>query len=240
MIAQFFRLVNKDIDILRKIEYALSMRYDTVIFDLDGTLLDTLDDLTDGVNHALADFGYPLAGREQIRMRLGYGSGHLIAESVPGGRGDPNYQAVFDDYLEFYRAHSSVKTAPYPGILELLERLKERGVRCSIVSNKPDSAARELGKRWFNGLVATTAGDRKGIRRKPAPDTLLEVMRQLGAAPEHTVYIGDSEVDIQTARAAGVDCISVTWGFRTPEQLRDSGASVLVSDVPELEAALMI
>ena len=214
------------------------MRYDTVIFDLDGTLLDTLDDLTDGVNHALASFGYPLATREQIRSRLGYGSNYLIAESIPGGRGNPEYQAVFDDYLAYYRAHSSVKTAPYPGIMALLERLKDIGVKCAIVSNKPDSAARELGKRWFDGLVATTVGDRVGIRRKPAPDTLLEVMRQLGAAPERTVYIGDSEVDVQTAQAAGVDCISVTWGFRTEMQLVESGASVLVSDAAELEAAL--
>lgn len=214
------------------------MRYDTVIFDLDGTLLDTLDDLTDGVNHALAGFGYPLATREQIRSRLGYGSNYLIAESIPGGRGNPEYQAVFDDYLAYYRAHSSVKTAPYPGIMALLERLKDIGVKCAIVSNKPGSAARELGKRWFDGLVATTVGDRVGIRRKPAPDTLLEVMRQLGAAPERTVYIGDSEVDVQTAQAAGVDCISVTWGFRTEMQLVESGASVLVSDAAELEAAL--
>ena len=159
------------------------MKYTTVIFDLDGTLLDTLDDLTDGVNHALADFGYPLADREQIRARLGYGSGHLIAESVPGGRDCPDYQAVFDDYLAYYRAHSSVKTRPYGGIPELLASLGRRGVRCAIVSNKPDSAARELGERWFDGLVATTVGDRAGIRRKPAPDTVLEVMRQLDAAP---------------------------------------------------------
>ena len=238
MIAQTFYLVNKNIDMKRKIGYALLMRYDTVIFDLDGTLLDTLDDLTDGVNHALSDFGYPLAGREEIRARLGYGSNYLIAKSVPGGYDNENYQAVFDDYLEYYRAHSSDKTVPYPGIMALLERLKARGVSCAIVSNKPDSAARELGERWFDGLVATTVGDRAGIRRKPAPDTVLEVMRQLDAAPERTVYIGDSEVDIQTAAAAGVDCISVTWGFRTAEQLRESGAAVLVDDTAGLEAAL--
>lgn len=238
MIAYRLDNVKKNIDNSLKMRYAHAMRYDTVIFDLDGTLLDTLDDLTDGINHALADFGYPLANRDEVRSRLGYGSAHLISESIPGGRDNPNYQAVFDDYLEFYRAHSSVKTAPYPGVLELLKSLKERGVRCAIVSNKPDSAARILGERWFSGLVATTVGDREGIRRKPAPDTLLEVMRQLGAGHERTVYIGDSEVDILTAKAAGVDCISVTWGFRTREQLVESGASVLVDSVSELEAAL--
>lgn len=214
------------------------MRYDTVIFDLDGTLLDTLDDLTDAVNHALADFGFPTAGREEIRARLGYGSRYLIAKSVPGGDENPDYDAVFDDYLAFYRSHSSVKTAPYPGIPELLARLKSSGARCAIVSNKPDSAARELGERWFRGLVETTVGDREGIRRKPAPDTVLEVMRQLGASPERTVYIGDSEVDIQTAQAAGVDCISVTWGFRTESQLLEAGATTLAHNAAELEAAL--
>ena len=214
------------------------MRYDAVIFDLDGTLLDTLDDLTDGVNHALADFGYPLADREQIRSRLGYGSGYLIAQSVPGGRENPDYQAVFDDYLDFYREHSSVKTAPYPGLMELLARLKGLGVRCAIVSNKPDSAARILGERWFAGLVETTVGERAGIRRKPAPDSLLEVMRQLGAERARTVYVGDSEVDIETAAAAGVDCVSVTWGFRTAEQLLASGAAALAADAGELEALL--
>ena len=214
------------------------MRYDAVIFDLDGTLLDTLDDLTDGVNHALADFGYPLADREQIRSRLGYGSGYLIAQSVPGGRENPDYQAVFDDYLDFYREHSSVKTAPYPGLMELLARLKGMGVRCAIVSNKPDSAARILGERWFAGLVETTVGERAGIRRKPAPDSLLEVMRQLGAERGRTVYVGDSEVDIETAAAAGVDCVSVTWGFRTAEQLLASGAAALAADAGELEALL--
>lgn len=214
------------------------MRYDTVIFDLDGTLLDTLDDLTDGVNHALADFGYPLAGRGEIRSRLGYGSGHLIAESVPGGRDNPDYQAVFDDYLEFYRAHSSVKTAPYPGTMELLASLKKRGVRTAIVSNKPDSATQELYARWFASAVETAVGEREGIRRKPAPDSLLEIMRRLGAGKKRTVYIGDSEVDIQTAAAAGVDCISCTWGFRTREQLIAAGASALADDMASLEKLL--
>ncbi len=238
MIAQTFPLVKLDIDIREKMSYSHLMKYDTVIFDLDGTLLDTLDDLTDGVNHALADFGFPLATRDEIRTRLGYGSGHLIAESVPGGRSCPVYQEVFDDYLEFYRAHSSDKTRPYPGTLELLERLRELGVRCAIVSNKPDSAASELGRRWFSGLVETTVGERQGIRRKPAPDSLLEVMRQLGAEKNRTVYIGDSEVDIETAAAAGVDCISCTWGFRTREQLVASGASMLADDMQGLASML--
>lgn len=238
MIAHPWTNVKNVIDIILKMRYALLMRYDTVIFDLDGTLLDTLDDLTDGVNHALADFGYPLVSREHMRASLGYGSRYLISHCVPGGYDDPNYQSVFDDYLEYYRAHSSEKTAPYPGIIELLGRLKASGVHCAIVSNKPDSAAQVLGERWFSGLVEAVVGDREGIRRKPAPDSVLEVMRMLGSKHKDTVYIGDSEVDIETAVNAGVDCISVTWGFRTPEQLHESGASVLVSDAKELEQSL--
>ena len=214
------------------------MKYDTVIFDLDGTLLDTLDDLTDGVNHALADFGYPLADREQIRTRLGYGSGYLIAQSVPGGRDDPNYQAVFDDYLAYYRAHSSVKTRPYEGVSELLEELKARGVRRAIVSNKPDSATQELYERWCASSVDCAVGGRTGSRRKPAPDSLLEAMRILGAEKLRTVYVGDSEVDIETAAAAGVDCISCTWGFRSAEQLVRSGAVTLVERAADLLALL--
>ncbi len=239
MIAQTGPLVKLDIDNPGKLRYPLAMSYDTVIFDLDGTLLDTLDDLTDGVNHALADFGYPLAGREEIRARLGYGSGYLIAHSVPGGYDDPNYQEVFDDYLAYYRAHSSVKTRPYAGIDELLEALSAHGVRRAIVSNKPDSATQELYQRWFASSVECAVGERPGIRRKPAPDSLLEVMRRPGAARERTVYVGDSEVDIETAAAAGVDCISCAWGFRTAEQLLQSGARVLVSDAEELAARLI-
>ena len=140
------------------------MRYDTVIFDLDGTLLDTLDDLTDGVNHALREFGFPEASRDEIRARLGYGSGYLIAQSVPGGRDCPVYQAVFDSYFAYYRAHSAVKTRPYPGIPELLAELRSRGVRCAIVSNKPHAATLDLAEKYFSGLVdENQAADGYGV-----------------------------------------------------------------------------
>ena len=211
------------------------MRYDTVIFDLDGTLLDTLEDLRDAVVHAMRDFGLPEPTRDEMRARLGNGSGYLIAHCVPGGRDYPRYQEVFDDYLSFYGAHSRIKTAPYPGIMELLEELKAAGVKCAIVSNKPHTAAAQLARDFFSGLVLTAVGEKPGIRRKPAPDTVLAAMDELGAEPARTVYVGDSEVDIDTARAAGIDCISVTWGFRTREQLIESGASVLVDDAAGLK-----
>lgn len=219
--------------------YFFIMRYDTVIFDLDGTLLDTLDDLTDGVNHALAEFGYPLATREQIRSRLGYGSGYLIASSVPGGRDCPEYQAVFDCYFAYYRAHSAVKTRPYPGICELLTELRRLGLRCAIVSNKPHLATLDLAKEYFDGLVDSAVGDQPGVvERKPAPDTVWAAMRELGGTRERSVYVGDSEVDIETAKNAGIDCISVVWGFRTRKQLAESGAQLIVEDARQLFEAL--
>lgn len=215
------------------------MRYDTVIFDLDGTLLDTLDDLTDGVNHALREFGFPEASREEIRARLGYGSGYLIAQSVPGGRDCPEYQAVFDCYFAYYRAHSAVKTRPYPGIPELLVELRRRGARCAIVSNKPHAATLDLAERYFKGLVDTAVGDQPGlVERKPAPDTVWAAMRELGGTRESSVYVGDSEVDIRTAENAGIACVSVDWGFRTRAQLLDSGAERIVSDAAGLLEAI--
>lgn len=215
------------------------MRYDTVIFDLDGTLLDTLDDLTDGVNHALDEYGFPRATREQIRARLGYGSARLIASSVPGGRDCPVYQQVFDCYFEYYRAHSADKTRPYPGILEMLAELKRLGVRCAIVSNKPHLATLDLAKEYFDGLVDSAVGDQPGVvERKPAPDTVWASMRELGGTKERSVYVGDSEVDIETAKNAGIDCISVAWGFRSREQLVSYGAGCIVGDAAELFAAL--
>ena len=143
--------------------YFRVMKYDTVIFDLDGTLLDTLDDLTDGVNHALREFSFPEATRDEIRARLGYGSNYLIAQSVPGGRDCPVYQQVFDCYFAYYRAHSADKTRPYPGIPELLAELRNKGVRCAIVSNKPHAATQDLAAEYFKGLVETAVGDQPGV-----------------------------------------------------------------------------
>ena len=237
MIAHTTALVK--VDMHSFLVYNGCMKYDTVIFDLDGTLLDTLDDLRDAVNHAMRDFGLPEATHDGMRARLGNGSGYLIAHCVPGGREFPQYQEVFDDYLSYYEAHSRIKTAPYPGIMELLEELKAAGIKCAIVSNKPNTAAVQLARDFFSGYVLTAVGERPGVRRKPAPDTVLAAMAELGSAPESTVYVGDSEVDIDTAAAAGIDCISVTWGFRTREQLVESGAAVLVDDAAGLRGAIM-
>lgn len=215
------------------------MRYDAFIFDLDGTLLDTLDDLRNAVNFGLREYGFPEKTREEIRAAVGYGSERLIAACLPMGREEPKYQAVFDCYLARYLAHGQELTAPYPGIPELLAELKSLGGRLAIVSNKPHAATAALTARYFGGLIETSVGDRRGVRRKPAPDAVLAAMEELGVPAERSVYIGDSEVDVRTAESAGIPCVSVSYGFRTREQLIDAGAKLIVPDAESLLAELI-
>lgn len=210
------------------------MKYSHIIFDLDGTLLDTLDDIRDSLNHTLRRFGMPEKTLDEVRAAVGNGSARLIELSVPGGRGNSEYETVLAEYSAWYPGHSLIKTRPYPGIPELLRGLTASGAQTAIVSNKPDVAVRELAAHFFTGLIAAAVGERPGIFRKPAPDMLSAVMGTLGAEPDNTVYIGDSEVDIATARNAGIDCISVAWGFRTREELAGAGASVIVGDAEAL------
>lgn len=214
------------------------MKYENVIFDLDGTLLDTLADIADSVNHTMTAFGLPELNESEVRAHVGNGSARLIELCLPGGRENPEFGAALAHYSAWYEDHCRIKTRPYPGITELLRRLNAAGVRCAVVSNKPDAAVQELDRLFFRGLTRAAVGERPGIRRKPAPDSLLAVMESLGASPAETVYVGDSEVDIITAGNAGVDCVSVLWGFRDRGELEERGASVLVSDAEELWSAL--
>ncbi len=215
------------------------MRYDNVIFDLDGTLLDTLDDLHTAVNHGLTEFGLPTASPEDIAARLGNGSERLISLCLPEGREDPLFEQVFSSYITYYMAHGQDKTRPYPGILELLRELGDLGVRCAIVSNKPHAATLELAEHYFAGLVLSAVGEQRDIRRKPAPDSILSAMAQLNARPSRTVYIGDSEVDIMAARNAGIDCISVTYGFRTRAELISSGGMIFANSAQEIKSLIL-
>lgn len=215
------------------------MRYDNAIFDLDGTLLDTLDDLRDAVNHGLREFGLPEASLAEISARVGNGSERLISLCLPDGREDPLFQKVFDSYYARYMVHGQDKTHPYPGIIDLLRELGGAGVRCAIVSNKPHAATVELVAHYFSGLVLSAVGERVGVRRKPAPDSILSAMAELNAKPERTVYIGDSEVDIMAAQNAGIDCISVTYGFRTRDELLQNGASLFADDAKEIKNIIL-
>ena len=208
-----------------------------IIFDLDGTLLDTLDDLTDAVNYMLEKYGYPLRDRSDIRRFLGNGARHLIECSLDGRLTGEGFEAFFEEYKAYYEEHSGIKTKPYDNIVGMIERLRERGFKIAVVSNKPDGAAKYLCGLYFPDLVDFALGDREDIRRKPAADPVLLAMRELGC--DEAVYVGDSEVDIETARNAGIPSVSVTWGFRDRDQLVASGADCFADDANELEAILI-
>ena len=215
------------------------MKYQAVLFDMDGTVLDTLDDLCDSINHSLAEFSLPQVSREHVRQCLGNGAAFLVSHSIPAGSSPELEADVLAFYKPWYDAHCLIKTAPYEGILPMMQSLKEQGLRLAIISNKPDRAVQELSDAFFPGLLELSVGESPSVRRKPAPDTVLTAASQIGLSVDQCVYVGDSEVDLQTARNAGMDCISVTWGFRDEAQLIEAGASVLVRTPEELESFLL-
>ena len=208
--------------------------YKAAVFDLDGTLLDTLDDLADGVNAALAQFGYSPRTREEIRAFVGNGVRLLVARALPQGEENPQFEEVFAYFRAYYTAHSCVKTAPYAGVLAMLASLRERGVHIAVVSNKLESAVRDLCRRYFGDLVEVAVGDLDGRPRKPAPDGVFAALHSLGVAASEAVYIGDSDVDILTAQNAALPCIAVLWGFRDRECLASAGATVFAANAEEL------
>ncbi len=209
-------------------------RYDAVIFDLDGTLLDTLDDLTASTNAAVESFGIPPYTRDQVSSFVGNGIRNLMRRAVPGGEENPEFEQAFSRFKAHYGVHCMDRTRAYPGIPEMLRELKADGYRTGIVSNKADFAVKKLKDAYFDGLVDTAVGEREGVQRKPAPDTLFQVLKELGVPRERAVYVGDSDVDLHTAANAGMDCIAVTWGFRTEEFLKEQGADRLAKDAGEL------
>lgn len=208
------------------------MTYKTYLFDMDGTLLDTLDDLTAAVNHTLAQYGYPQRTREEVRQGLGNGAVKLMASALPQGEDTPDFAAIMRDYKAWYQAHTCVLTRPYPGVPELLERLTRQGCRVAIVSNKPHGAACELAEKFFPDVP--TFGESPATPRKPAPDMVFHALASLGAERDTAVYVGDSEVDVQTARNAGLPLIAVSWGFRGREALAEAGAENIVDSASEI------
>ena len=208
------------------------MKYDTLIFDLDGTLLYTLDDLRTAVNMALREFGWQDRTEDEVRRFVGNGVRNLMRRAVPGGDKNPLFEECFAAFKRAYAEHQFDTTRPYDGIMETVEKLQKDGCRMAIVSNKIDFAVQDLNDRFFHMDVA--AGDMEGQRRKPYPDMVFRAMEQLGCKPEKTVYIGDSEVDIQTAKNSGLDCISAAWGFRTHEELEAAGAEVYAEKPEDL------
>ena len=209
-------------------------KYKTVIFDLDGTLLDTLEDLCDSTNFALASFGYPERTLEEVRSFVGNGIGKLIERALPRGLENADYNAVLERFKAHYGENCNNKTKAYEGIYELLNALKSNDIGIAVVSNKVDSAVRELCERYFGGFFTIAIGEKENIRRKPAPDSVFAAMEKLGAVPASTVYVGDSEVDVQTAKNVGVDLIAVSWGFREREELRKLGDFPIAKTATEL------
>lgn len=208
------------------------MLYQTAVFDLDGTLLDTLEDLYLATNHALTRHGLPCRSRDEVRLFVGNGVEMLIRRAVPAGTDEETTLAVLADFKSTYAAICEDHTRPYDGILDMLTALRERGIRVAVVSNKFDAATKKLCEKYFGDLVEVAIGERAGVRKKPAPDTVYEALKELGVTAEGAVYIGDSDVDIRTARNCGMPCISVTWGLRDKDFLIENGAKALV-DSPE-------
>ena len=217
------------------------MRYRAVVFDMDGTVLDTLSDLDAAINAAMRHFGYPEHGLDDTRRFVGNGSRRLVELSLPDGAPDEEIDRVLDWYLPYYNAHSAVKTAPYPGVTELMRALKASGIKLAIVSNKPDRTVKALAEKYFGGLTETAVGEneRAGVRRKPHPDTALAAAELMGERPEDCLCVGDSEVDVMTARNAGMDCAAVLWGFRSRLELEAAGAKLLF-DSPEALGAFIL
>lgn len=214
-------------------------KYELVIFDMDGTILYTLDDICDGVNASLSKHGLPVRTKDEIRRHIGNGIRHEIESSVPEGTKESMIDAVFHDFHAWYEIHCNDRTRPYDGIVELLEDLKQAGIHCAVVSNKADYAVKELNEIYFKGLLEAGVGEKDGIARKPAPDEVDEVLRLLNMERNRAVYIGDSEVDIETAANAGMDCIGVSWGYRDRKWLQECGAEVIVDDVSQLRQLLL-
>ncbi len=209
----------------------------TVIFDLDGTLLDTLDDLAASVNHALRTHGMPERPTQDIRRFLGNGIRNLMLQSTGGELSEEAFNEVFQTFRAHYVDHCLDATRPYPGIMPLLDALKAKGVRMAIVSNKLQPAVTELNERFFAGRIEQAVGESATVRRKPNPDAVLAALHNLGSHKDEAIYVGDSEVDLATANNAGLRCALVTWGFRDEDFLRtlpQASAATFIHDPKEL------
>lgn len=207
---------------------------DNFIFDLDGTLLNTLNDLAASTNYALRSAGMPEHSVEDVRRFVGNGVKKLMERAIPDGLENPKFDETYATFRRHYLEHSLDTTKPYEGIPEVLAELKRKGKKLAIVSNKFYAATQELAKHFFPETIQVAIGERENIHKKPAPDTVLEAMRQLGVGKEGSIYIGDSDVDIDTAKNVGIPCISVLWGFRDKDFLISHGATHLIKTPKEL------
>ncbi len=212
------------------------MKYRNIIFDLDGTLLNTIEDLTDGVNHVMEMYGYNTYSINEIKSFVGNGIMKLMERAVPNGKENEKFDDMYNEFKSYYTNHCRIKTRPYDGILDLLTRLKEQGYGLAIVSNKNDSAVKELARYFFDEYISVAIGQSETTRKKPAPDTVYEAIKQL---PEgRSLYVGDSEVDKMTADNAKTDCVLVSWGFRDKNMLVNLEPLAVINSPDELIALI--
>ena len=215
------------------------MAYQAVLYDMDGTVLDTLSDLAAAANAAMRQFSLPEVPRAKVCASLGNGASYLIHACVPEGTDEALTERVLAWYKPYYDAHCRIETRPYPGIVELMARMQARGIRQAIISNKGDAAVQELAAEFFPGLLETAVGESATVRRKPDPDAVLAAAARMGMERRDCVYVGDTEVDLKTARNAGMDCIAVSWGFRSEAQLIAAGATRIAHSAGELERLIL-
>jgi phosphoglycolate phosphatase len=208
--------------------------YDTVIFDLDGTLLNTLDDLADSVNYTVGMYGFPCRKIEEVKSFVGNGVARLMELSIPDGLNNPQYEKCLADFRNHYSKNMQNKTDAYKGIMELLEKLSKEGYKLAIVSNKFDKAVKGLNQVFFGEYVKVAIGESENVSKKPAPDTVFKALEELGSTADKSVYVGDSEVDVITAKNSGIMCVGVTWGFRDREVLEQEGADYIIDSPQEL------
>lgn len=216
-------------------------KINTIIFDLDGTLLNTLEDLYESTNYALGYFNFPPKTLEQVKSFVGNGVEKLIERAVPNGHSNPDFDKCLEVFKKNYSENMYNKTAPYSGIIEMLEQLKSKNYNTAVVSNKFDYAVKKLCKKYFGTLVDYSAGENEicGIKKKPAPDTVIKVLQYFSVTSANALYVGDSEVDILTAKNSDMDCISVCWGFKSREFLVNNGAKIIIDNPQELIDYLM-
>lgn len=210
------------------------MKYKAVIFDMDGTILNTLEDLKNATNYSLRQFNMPERTLEEVRMFVGNGIRKLVERAVPAGTSAEKIDEILDVFLKYYEVHSADNTSSYPGIHELVEKLKAAGIKTAVSTNKADAPAQELGKEYFNGIFDLIVGQRDGLRTKPAPDSVNEILKILNIQKKDAVYVGDSDVDVQTAANSGLDFIGVSWGFRGRKFLQEKGAKNIVDSADEI------
>ena len=211
---------------------------DTIIFDMDGTLLNTLDDLTDSVNFAMEQMGVPLHTADEVRMMVGNSAHHLIKCALPDGAGEDEITRCLEIFEKHYHGNLRNKTAPYEGIIDMLGKVKAAGYKLAVVSNKTDVFTKKLTRDFFGEYISAAIGRSEKFPRKPAPDSVWHAIELLGSTRETTVYVGDSEVDCITARNAGLPCIGCLWGFRDRETLEAEGVTAVISKPEELISAV--